>query len=187
MGKINFNNIEFIKSAPDLSNFLFDKKSILFLGKSNVGKSSLINKIFNRKNFMKVSQTPGRTRMLNYMKVDDKFYVIDAPGYGYFKYHDNFEKMMIDYFKNHGESCVLSIVLIDSRRLMSEDDIALFNLLINYKIPYLIVYTKADKLNQKGKYQVEKQIKDMNLNSLLVSSQTGQSIEKLRNIIESYL
>lgn len=181
--KINFNNTTFVKSAPNLNSFLFDKKSVIFLGKSNVGKSSLINKIFNRKGFMKVSQTPGRTRLLNYALVDNKFYFVDAPGYGYFKYRDNFEDMMLEFFSSHKDTCVLAIVLIDSRRLMDEDDRALFNILINNRINYVICYTKSDKLKQKDRYLVNKEIKDLSLNAIVVSSTTNENIDKLKDII----
>lgn len=187
MEKVNFNNIDFIKSAPDLKNFLFDKESILFLGKSNVGKSSLINKIFNRKNFMRVSQTPGRTRMLNYALVDDTFYMIDAPGYGYFKKIDDFESMMLSFIKNNNKTCKLAMLLVDSRRLISEDDKSVAELLAKYEIPFIYVYTKSDKLKQQDLHKVKVEIEQNMLNAILVSAETSKNIDKLREIIISYL
>lgn len=183
MENINFTNVKFIKSAPEKKDFLFDRSGVLFLGKSNVGKSSFINMILQRKNLMKVSSTPGRTRMLNYTLIDDKFYFIDAPGYGYFKKPADFENMMLDYFQSQKGTCKLCFVLVDSRRLLSQDDKQIISLIAENGIPFVVIYTKKDKLKQKELHLVKKEIETTNYPSLIVSNLDQNSFIRVREII----
>lgn len=185
--KINYSNVNFIKSALSKKDFLFDKVNILFIGKSNVGKSSLINSLVNRKSFMRVSQTPGRTRMLNYSLVDNKFYIVDCPGYGYFKKPADFEKMMLDYFESEN-NCKMVYLLIDSRRLISNEDLDMINILQEYKLPVTICFTKYDKLNQKEKGLLAKERnKYTNLFFINTSAENKYNIDLLRQSIEKFI
>jgi len=155
-------NVKFIKSCPNSSNWIEDdKKEIVILGKSNVGKSTFINRLCNNSTMAKVSSTPGRTRLLNFFDVDNRYRLVDAPGYGYAavnKYHDEeFAKMMDEYFSKRN-NLVGAIFLLDSRREISEDDISLFNMLLDHNLPFILVATKCDKLNQSEEYRVNKNI-----------------------------
>ncbi len=155
---INFRNVSFIKSAPSASqrpDGLFD---IMFVGRSNVGKSSLINALCSRKDLAFTSSKPGHTRLLNYYNVDDKFYLVDAPGYGYVSKgpKDAFAEMMEGYFATSKPRLV--IFLFDSRRTPQDDDVSFMKYLREQDIPVLIILTKADKLNQSEKAAIKKNI-----------------------------
>ena len=155
---INFRNVNFVKSAPSASqrpDGLFD---IMFVGRSNVGKSSLINALCSRKDLAFTSSKPGHTRLLNYYNVDDKFYLVDAPGYGYVSKgpKDAFAEMMEGYFATSKPRLV--IFLFDSRRTPQDDDVSFMKYLKEQNIPVLLVLTKADKLNQSEKAAIKKNI-----------------------------
>lgn len=186
------NNVTFVLSAPNKKHWPDDDvKEICFIGKSNVGKSSLLNAITNNKKMARVSSTPGCTKLINFFDVDNKFRLVDAPGYGY---HKNsleadrlFSKMMNEYIKerNNVEAFVL---LVDSRHKLSEDDIACFNTLIEANKEIIIVATKADKLNQKMRSDYKKNIVDVfkevgDIKIFLTSSLDKSNIEELVNYI----
>jgi len=181
---INFSNVNFIKSAPSLEDRP-DKNlpEVLFVGKSNVGKSSLINALTKRVNLAHTSSKPGFTKLLNYYEVDNKFYLVDAPGYGYTisgnKHLGNFGKMMENYFAN--QNLKLVVFLIDSRHEMSADDADFFEYLKEMKLPYVLIATKVDKLNQKENAALEKYLKSIGVtNYLKVSNQKEQLVEAVR-------
>lgn len=157
---INFNKTKYILSAPDIS-FSPNKnnlKEILFVGKSNVGKSSLLNSICSNSNLAKVSKTPGFTKYLNYFLVDDNFYIIDAPGYGFTLDRGlNFTSMMESIFKSENLKAV--IFLLDSRHKLTDYDKVFYNSLIDKNLPFIVVLTKSDKINQKEKASIIKDIK----------------------------
>lgn len=188
---INYNNTKFIKSAPSK----VDKPDknlpeVLFVGKSNVGKSSLINALCKNSSLARTSSKPGYTKLLNYYEVDNKFYLVDAPGYGYTilgnKHLDSFGEMMEDYFDN--ENLKLIIFLIDSRHEMSKDDYDFYQLLTDNNLPYLLVTTKVDKLNQKENARLEKYIKSLNVKSFLkVSNQNEKLLNDVRLAIAKML
>lgn len=149
---INFKDVTFIKSAPTLAERpSLRLPEIIMIGRSNVGKSSLINGLTGHK-VAKVSSTPGKTVLLNYYLIDDKFYLVDAPGYGYAasgsRHTDNFAAMMEGYFE-HNEELRLALLLLDSRRTPSQDDLDVFHLAKEKEVPHVVVLTKTDKLNQK--------------------------------------
>ncbi|MCQ3034931.1 MAG: ribosome biogenesis GTP-binding protein YihA/YsxC [Bacilli bacterium] len=189
---INFTKVEFIKSSPDITfrpEVLLSE--VLFVGKSNVGKSSLINALTGRKSLAYVSSKPGHTLLLNYYKIDDKFYLVDAPGYGYTasgsRHASNFGKMMETYFDN--EQLKLVLFLIDSRHEPSKDDVEFYNFVKENNIPFVIVLTKGDKLNQSERY---KAVKSVNTNFVgeeyvLTSVTNNKSIETLRGVIAKYV
>lgn len=123
-----------------------------FIGRSNVGKSSLINSLTFHKGLAKTSQTPGKTQLINHFMIDDKWYLVDLPGYGFAKVSKekrrDFEKMIFDYLINR-ENLTCLFVLLDIRLKPQAVDIEFMNRMIEDEIPFYIVFTKADKLSQK--------------------------------------
>lgn len=152
---INYSNATFVKSAPSIKQAPQGQfPEVLLVGKSNVGKSSLINGLCNKKGLAHTSSKPGHTRLLNYYNIDDKIYLVDAPGYGFakggFDLDKLFGEMMGEYFEN-AKRLKLVITLLDSRRELSENDIEIVNYLRLRNIDHLLVFTKEDKINQKEK------------------------------------
>ncbi len=157
-----FKKLEFIKSAYTVDQLdKSDKPEIIFCGRSNVGKSSLINTLLNRKNFAKTSSTPGKTRSINYYLIDEKFKLVDLPGYGYAKIskteREKWAKLVKD-FLNKSEFVEFAFHLIDSRHKPTELDDKLNALLKASSIPYIIILNKIDKLNQSELAQAKKRI-----------------------------
>ena len=159
---MQFINVKYVSSSPNSSSWPNeDLNEFVFIGKSNVGKSTLINSLCNNSTICRVSSTPGRTRLLNFFDVNNELRLVDAPGYG-FAYLDkkndaNFAKMMREYlFKRKNlKGCCL---LLDSRLKPSEDDAVMFNMIIDAQLPFIIIATKCDKLNQSQKSEVIKNI-----------------------------
>lgn len=150
--KLLFQKAQFLTSvtnAKDLPHSKFPE--FAFVGRSNVGKSSLINHLLRQKGLAKVSSTPGKTQMLNFFSVDDKCYLVDLPGYGYAqsgkKLRASWGELIEEYLKTR-ETLSLIIHLLDLRHLPSQDDIAFAKWLASENRPLLIVFTKADKLNK---------------------------------------
>lgn len=145
-------NFKFIKSASKPSEFIYDElPQVAVVGRSNVGKSSLINMLANNKKLAKTSSTPGRTRLVNYFEIDKKMYLVDLPGYGFAKAGKEIKKewdnVLDDYF-NNTHNLKLVLVLLDSRHLPSELDKMMINYLAELRIPYRLVLTKTDKLSK---------------------------------------
>lgn len=146
--KINSINLETI--AVRRSQYPTDNKpEFLLVGKSNVGKSSFINTIIGRKNYARTSSNPGKTQTINFYLVNDEFYLVDAPGYGFANLskakQKKFGLMMEDYLINRKNlKCVF--MLVDFRHKLSNDDIMMYNFLKYYKLPVVIVATKTDKI-----------------------------------------
>ena len=129
-------SVDLVISAIRRSQYPTDNKSeYLLIGRSNVGKSSFINTIINRKNFARTSSRPGKTQTINFYRVNEEFYLVDAPGYGYAK---------VSKAKRKKLKCVF--LLIDFRHRPTNDDILMYNFLKYYKIPTVIVGTKSDKI-----------------------------------------
>jgi len=152
MKKINFNNSTFVTSVAQPGGFLDGNTSnIVFAGKSNVGKSSVINKLVNRKNFARVSSVPGKTVHVNYFSIDDKFYFIDLPGYGYAKVStsekERWNRLMESFFENP-ERIDLGVLIVDARHKPTADDIKMNEWFAFTGRPYVIVANKCDKLNK---------------------------------------
>jgi GTP-binding protein len=143
---------EFVKSAFSRKDFPRHRRpEIAFLGRSNVGKSSLINSLFhNNKKLARISNTPGRTQSINFYLVNSAFYFADLPGYGFARVpaaiRESWKKLAEDYLAKRNE-LVLSIQLVDSRHSPTELDFKLFEWLSHEGIPKIIVATKADKLS----------------------------------------
>ena len=146
--KITSVNLEI--SAVRRSQYPTDNKpEFLLVGRSNVGKSSFINTLINRKNYARTSATPGKTQTINFYLVNDQFYLVDAPGYGYAQVNKKKQKkfglMMEDYLTNR-KNLKQVFMLVDFRHKLSNDDIMMYNFLKYYKLPVTIVATKVDKI-----------------------------------------
>ena len=185
---IDFRKIAFIKSATTyLDKPEKELPEVLFVGKSNVGKSSLINALANNKNLAFTSSKPGFTKLLNYFEVDNTFYLVDAPGYGYTasgnRHVDSFGKMMEKYFENPSLAGVVFIV--DSRHKLSKDDVDFYQFIIDSDIPFILVASKVDKLNQSEKATMKRNIKEVCKDAEFVelSSLKGVGIDLLKNKI----
>ena len=157
-----FEKQEFIKSFYNLKELPADNlPQIILCGRSNVGKSSFINSLFNRKNLAKTSSTPGKTRSINFYLIDNKFYVVDLPGYGYAKTsieeRQHWGKLIGDFI-SVSKKISLAFHLIDSRHEPTELDLQLNSFLIHEKIPFVIVLNKADKLKQSEFKQARRNI-----------------------------
>lgn len=139
-------------SAVRLSQFpTGDKNEFLLVGRSNVGKSSFINTLINRKNFARTSAKPGKTQTLNFYLVNDYFYLVDAPGYGFAKVSkqlkEKFGLIMEEYLKSR-DNLKMVFMLIDFRHKPTEDDVMMYNYLKYYNVPVTIICTKVDKVSK---------------------------------------
>ena len=191
---INFHNVRFLKSVYDTKKLpepLYPE--VAFAGRSNVGKSSLINRLLNRKNMVKTSSRPGKTQSLNYFVLDDKLYLVDLPGYGYAKVSHGMKSSwqnVITSYLEHRDSLACVIVIIDLRHELKEQYRQLVEWLRYMGKTYLPVYTKADKLPR------NKQVKhaaalDAGLNihpdeRIIFSAKSGQGCEKIQSVLASY-
>ncbi len=187
---INLQKAQFVKSCASKKDFLDDKKQVVFLGRSNVGKSSLINSLVNNKKLVYVSSTPGRTKLVSYFLIDDKYYLVDAPGYGYFKDGAlDFEQMMLDYFTLSNKVIKRVYILLDSRREVSPLDIDAVKLIDTYGLNVNFVFTKADKLNMSEKDKLLKQIKEKFPYDriFITSSKTKRGLDELKVDINNAL
>lgn len=185
---IDFSKAKFIKSAPDISLRPDDNlPEVCFVGKSNVGKSSLINALTKRRQLAFTSSKPGFTKLLNYYLIDEKFYLVDAPGYGYTisgsKHLDSFGEMMEQYFDVSNLKGV--IFLVDSRHKMGDNDISFYKFVKEKKIPFVLVLTKVDKLNQSERAKMVKNVKECfgDIEYYPCSTENQNYIDKIRDKI----
>ncbi len=158
--------VEFFKSVHKIEQLPKDgKPEIVLMGRSNVGKSSFINSFFNRKGLAQTSQTPGKTRAINYYNVEDKIYFVDLPGFGYAKVGAKEAekwKQLIEAYLHFSENILLVLHLVDPRRGMTDLDKQLNYFLNERALPFIIILTKIDKLKQSEKQKaVDKIIKDL--------------------------
>lgn len=170
------------------------KPEIAFAGRSNVGKSSLLNKILNRKGLARVSSVPGKTVTINFYTVDD-IYFTDLPGYGYAKVSDNEKKRWADLMEGYFASdrnIRLVVVLTDMRRSITKDDVNMIEYLAHNNFNFAVVMTKSDKLNKTeyAKRLQEIQVELEGFNPVAVipfSSLNGDGRDELRKVIDSSL
>ena len=153
---INFNQAEFVLSAVKPATFIRDgRPQVTFAGRSNVGKSSVINRLLNRKNFARVGATPGKTTQINYFRIDGKIYFTDLPGYGYAKVskdeRDRWGRLMENYFAEEG-LITLGVLIVDARHKPTADDVTMCDYFKSTQCPMVVVANKLDKLK---KSQVE--------------------------------
>ena len=150
---INLQNAEFILSATTPKTFLRDGlPQVAFAGRSNVGKSSVINRLLGRKNFARVGAAPGKTVHINYFKIDKTFYLVDLPGYGYAKVskaeRDRWGKLMEDYFADP-DCMTLGVMIVDSRHKPTADDCTMAQWYKDTGCPFVVVANKLDKLKKR--------------------------------------
>ena len=148
---MNLNNVEFLISAAAPKDFPRTRlPEIAFAGKSNVGKSSVINRLLNRKNFARVGDKPGKTIHVNYFTIDRKCYFVDLPGYGYAKVSqaekDRWGKLMEDYFA--ADRIDLGVLIVDSRHAPTNNDITMARWFLDSGCPFVVVANKLDKLKK---------------------------------------
>ena len=148
---MNFHNVEFLISAASTKDFPQNRlPEIAFAGKSNVGKSSVINRLLQRKNFARVGEKPGKTIHVNYFTVDNKCYLVDLPGYGYAKVSqaekERWGKLMEDYFA--ANRIDLGIMIVDARHAPTNNDITMASWFIQSGCPFVVIANKLDKLKK---------------------------------------
>lgn len=192
---INFNNVVFETSFGKKEQLT---KSIglefVFSGRSNVGKSSLINKIFNRKHLARVSSTPGKTATINFYRVDNIRFV-DLPGYGYAKVskvEQSKWKTLVRSYLYSDRDIGLIFQLIDIRHKPSQQDIEIINCFIELEIPFIIILTKADKLTNNQKTRRLDEITNEipygeQIKMISFSSVTGEGVNKIKQIINEII
>lgn len=190
---MNFNNAEFYTSFGKLSQMPpSDRVEIAFSGRSNVGKSSLINKLLGRKALARVSSVPGKTVTINFFSLEN-IYIVDLPGYGYAKTAKNMKREWSDliggYLADPERHLELVVQLIDMRHAPSKDDLQMLDFLVENEMPFIIVFTKADKLKPMARKERMKAFAqeipyfDV-ITSVEFSAETGEGVDELREIIE---
>ena len=140
-----------------------NKSEFLLVGRSNVGKSSFINTLIERKNFARTSSKPGKTQTLNFYLVNDAFYLVDVPGYGYASVSKDTQKkfgLMIEEYLKSRENLKHVFMLVDYRHKPTEDDVLMYEFLKYYNLDITIVATKYDKVSKNGRIKQDKLIKD---------------------------
>ena len=192
--KINSARLDII--AVRRSQYPTDKKpEFLLVGRSNVGKSSFINALINQKNLARTSSRPGKTQTLNFYLVNDSFYIIDVPGYGYASVNQEQQKKMgllIEEYLEKREELKRVFMLVDFRIKPTENDIQMYQFLKYYNIPVTIILTKADKVSTSRKERNLKIIKDtLNLavgdDVVLFSSMNKTGRDDILKILENFV
>lgn len=189
---MNYNKAEFSASYGTFSQIPpCERIEIAFSGRSNVGKSTLINKIFNRKNLARVSSVPGKTATINFYGLENVYFV-DLPGYGYAKIAKSEKRRwseLIEGYLNSDRDIRLIFQLIDMRHAPSADDIHMINYLVEAQLPFVIILTKADKLKKMQRIERMEAFKTEipyfnDIHVIPFSSQTFEGVEEVRSIIE---
>jgi GTP-binding protein len=190
-----FENVSFIRSVYNLKD-VPDRAlpEVILCGRSNVGKSSFINSLFNRKSLAKISSSPGKTRSINFYDVDETFYIVDLPGYGYAKIskseREKWGKLVSGYIRE-GKNIALALHFIDSRHKPTQLDVMLNEMLKSTGIPYFFLLTKTDKLKQSEFSQSAKMLSEVfseakiNENIVLFSSIKGRGQKEIKKIFRN--
>lgn len=194
--KIDFRKTNFWGVAADVSSCPpSDRPEIVLSGKSNVGKSSLLNAMADQRKLARVSQAPGKTRLVVYFDVDSAFYIADLPGYGYAKapkdVREKFSKLVDQYFSS-GRPIALVLHLIDIRHDPSKEDIQMLAYMNKQEIPYFLIFTKCDKFSRA---QLEKRLSEITQSMdihdraicFTVSAEKKQGLEDLKHAVLEYL
>jgi len=187
---------EFVKSAVWPPQYpLATMPEIAFVGRSNVGKSSLMNTLVGRRKLAKTSNTPGRTQLINFFTVNGSISFVDLPGYGFAKVSQSIKKDwgdMMDAYLRERQNLAMVIFILDIRRDPSEDDLSLRDWLEHYRIPYISILTKADKLSNNQaivrKKLIEKSLgTNVQKKTILFSAKTQKGKEELWQFLENHL
>ena len=193
---MKINSVDLFVSAVRRSQYPVDNQpEFLLVGRSNVGKSSFINTIVNRKNIARTSARPGKTQTLNFYHVNNQFYMVDVPGYGYASVNKEQQRkfgMMVEEYLETRENLKRVFMLIDFRHKPTEDDLTMYNFLKYYNIPVTIVATKADKVGSSKKDKNLKLIRStmdllMGDDIILFSSVSKLGRDQVLESIESYM
>ena len=195
---MKINNSIFEKSSKDISQCPNNKlPEFALVGRSNVGKSSLINTLLNNKSIAKISSQPGKTLLINHFRINDKFYIVDLPGYGYAtiskKIKEDIKIMHKSYFKSRKE-LFYTLLLIDLRHEIQQNDLDFMEFLNSNYCPFIIIFTKSDKLKvidlDKRLETLKKQLSDYWEDfpkMIITSSKNKKGIDEIHSFIESSL
>jgi len=186
-----FKTSEFITSATNLKQSP-NKENLseyVFLGRSNVGKSSLINTLCNKKNLARVSSNPGKTITLNYYIIDSAFYLVDVPGYGFANRSKDMKQLFGQYIDDYlikNKNIKMCFLLVDTKVGATQDDLLMYNYLKYLNLPITVVTTKCDKIGKTLYFRHEKNIKEklVDANIIMTSTNSKYGIEKLKQIFE---
>ncbi|WP_026569781.1 MULTISPECIES: ribosome biogenesis GTP-binding protein YihA/YsxC [Sediminibacillus] len=168
---------------------------IALAGRSNVGKSSFINKMINRKNLARTSSKPGKTQTLNFYKINQSFYFVDVPGYGYAKVskkeREKWGKMMEEYFMQR-ENLKAAVLIVDIRHQPTEDDVMMYDFLKHFELPVIVVATKLDKISKnKRAAHLQKVIKTLqaDVEDIVIpfSAETAEGKEEAWKVLQGFL
>ena len=189
---INFQQAEFIRSATAPKDFPRDGlPQVAFAGRSNVGKSSVINRLLGRKNFARVGAAPGKTVHINYFLIDKTFYLVDLPGYGYAKVsnadRERWDDLINSYFEAPRHHTLL-VQLIDCRHAPSADDLQMLKYLHYHQIPFVVALTKVDKLKKSQLAKTQEDFEKVCLpygcqKVVLTSGENGYGIPELQAVL----
>ena len=193
---INWNLAQFVRSAAKPADFPRDGlPQVVFAGRSNVGKSSVINRILNRKNFARVGSAPGKTTHINYFSVDQKLYLVDLPGYGYAKVskqeRDRWGRLIEAWFSDT-DRMALGILVVDARHTPTADDCMMAQVFLSSGKPFLVAANKLDKLKKSeinGNQQLIRETLALSdsIPLILFSAERGEGKEELLGKIKHYL
>lgn len=190
------NNVELVISAVRPDQYPNEEKfpEFALAGRSNVGKSSFINKMINRKSMARISSKPGKTQTLNFYKIEEKLFFVDVPGYGFAKVskteRDAWGKMIETYFTDRDELCAV-LLIVDLRHPPTKDDVMMYDFLKHFQLPCIVIATKADKI-PRGKWQKHVKITKQTLNLdaedeiIVFSSETGEGKDNVWNSLNRW-
>jgi GTP-binding protein len=193
--KVRFINVKFIKSASKKAEFIVDELSqVAIVGRSNVGKSSLINLLTNNSKMAKTSSTPGRTRLVNYFNINNQFYLVDLPGYGFHKagkeHTDVWDTTMNDYFTDN-QNLKAVLLLLDSRIKPTELDKQMLDYLAERDIPVVLILTKADKVNRSElgltKQKISTELRFNKNRIISTSTLKKQGVNEISTILSEFI
>ena len=192
---MNYNNVKFVRSAASKKDFIDDgRKQIVFAGRSNVGKSSVINRLLNRKNFARASATPGKTAHINYFLIDDSVYLADLPGYGYAKVPDaeklRWAQLMESYFERT-DLITAGVLIVDARHKPTADDTMMAQGGKNVGCPLVVVANKCDKCKKSELTASAELIREtLGLGDgdelIIFSAENGEGRGRLAAVIEGF-